>query len=174
MLLEPRVPRHSNAIRKGAPCGGGSTAELSARVLAHNLRFGEKDIVIYGVALLAACFLTGMFLGDLLGLVVGVEANVGGVGIAMLLLILVSDTLIKQGHLKPVTRQGVVFWSAIYIPVIVAMAARQNVVGALDGGPMALIAGAVSVVACFLLVPAISRIGEPGEPLPELDEEAQG
>ena len=28
------------------------------------------------------------------------------------------------------------------------------------------------LVACFLLVPAISRIGAPGEPLPELDEEA--
>ncbi len=72
------------------------------------------------------------------------------------------------------TRQGVVFWSAIYIPVIVAMAARQNVVGALDGGPMAFLAGTLSVVACFLLVPAISRIGEPGVPLPDLDEEAEG
>ncbi|MDH3204989.1 MAG: malonate transporter subunit MadL [Gemmatimonadota bacterium] len=125
-------------------------------------------MVIYGVALLAGCFLSGVFLGDLLGVVLGVQANVGGVGIAMLFLILISDRLIKQGRLKPVTRQGVVFWSAIYIPVIVAMAARQNVVTALDGGLMAFLAGALAVVASFLLVPVISRIGEPGEALPPL------
>jgi len=125
-------------------------------------------LVIYGVALLAGCFLSGVFLGDLLGVVLGVQANVGGVGIAMLFLILISDRLIKQGRLKPVTRQGVVFWSAIYIPVIVAMAARQNVVTALDGGLMAFLAGALAVVASFLLVPVISRIGEPGEALPPL------
>lgn len=131
-------------------------------------------MVIYGVALLAACFLAGIFLGDLLGVALGVQANVGGVGIAMLFLILASDMLIKRGRLKPVTRQGVVFWSAIYIPVIVAMAARQNVVAALDGGPMALTAGALAVLACFLLVPVISRLGGAGEPLPDIDREADG
>jgi malonate transporter MadL subunit len=128
-------------------------------------------LVIYGVGLLAACFLSGIFLGDVLGDVIGVQANVGGVGIAMLLLILASDALIKRGRLKPATREGVVFWSAIYIPVIVAMAAKQNVVAALDGGPMAFLAGALAVVACFVLVPVISRIGGPGEPLPEADGE---
>jgi len=131
-------------------------------------------LVIYGVALLAGCFLSGVFLGDLLGVLLGVQANVGGVGIAMLFLILLSDRLIKRGRLKPVTRQGVVFWSAIYIPVIVAMAARQNVVTALDGGLMAFLAGALAVVASFLLVPVISRIGDPGEALPPLGPEDQG
>jgi malonate transporter MadL subunit len=131
-------------------------------------------LVIYGVALLAGCFLAGMFLGDVLGVVLGVQANVGGVGIAMLFLILISDALIKRGRLKPVTRQGVVFWSAIYIPVIVAMAARQNVVAALDGGLMAFVAGTLAVVACFLLVPVISRIGGSGEPLPPPDRGDEG
>lgn len=131
-------------------------------------------MVIYGVALLAGCFLAGMFLGDVLGVVLGVQANVGGVGIAMLFLILISDALIKRGRLKPVTRQGVVFWSAIYIPVIVAMAARQNVVAALDGGLMAFVAGTLAVVACFLLVPVISRIGGSGEPLPPPDRGDEG
>lgn len=131
-------------------------------------------MVIYGVALLAGCFLAGMFLGDLLGVVLGVQANVGGVGIAMLFLILISDALIKRGRLKPVTREGVVFWSAIYIPVIVAMAARQNVVAALDGGLMAFVAGALAVVVCFVLVPVISRMGGVGEPLPALDRADEG
>ena len=128
-------------------------------------------MVIYGVGLLAACYLSGIFLGDVLGDLIGVQANVGGVGIAMLFLILASDALIKRGRLKPLTREGVIFWSAIYIPVIVAMAAKQNVVAALDGGPMAFVAGASAVVACFLLVPVISRIGGAGEPLPEPGEE---
>jgi len=128
-------------------------------------------LVIYGVGLLAACFLSGIFLGDLLGDLIGVQANVGGVGIAMLLLILYSDALIKRGRLKAPTRQGVVFWSAIYIPVIVAMAAKQNVVAALQGGPAAFTAGALAVVGCLALVPVISRIGGAGEPLPEPGEE---
>ena len=126
-------------------------------------------MVIYGTGLLAGCYLAGVFLGDLLGEVLGVQANVGGVGIAMLFLILISDALIKRGRIKPVTRQGVVFWSTIYIPVIVAMAARQDVVAALDGGLMATTAGALAVVACFLLVPVLSRLGGAGEPFPDPD-----
>ena len=44
-------------------------------------------MIIYGTALLACCHLIGIFLGDLLGALIGVKTNVGGVGIAMLLLI---------------------------------------------------------------------------------------
>lgn len=94
------------------------------------------------------------------------QANVGGVGIAMLLLILLSDVLVRRGRLAAPTRQGVLFWSAIYIPVIVAMAATQNVVAALDGGAMAFLAGASAVAACMALVPALSRIGGRADPLP--------
>ncbi len=130
-------------------------------------------MVIYGVGLLAGCYLAGIFLGDLLGNLLHVQANVGGVGIAMLFLILISDWLTRQGRLKRVTREGVVFWSAIYIPVIVAMAARQNVVAALHGGVMAFVAGALAVVACFALVPVLSRMGGVGEPLPALQHEEE-
>ena len=44
-------------------------------------------MIVYGVGILAFCMLTGMFFGDLLGQIIGVKANVGGVGIAMLMLI---------------------------------------------------------------------------------------
>jgi malonate transporter MadL subunit len=118
-------------------------------------------VVIYGVALLSGCLLAGAFLGDLLGELIGVEANVGGVGIAMLLLILLSDRLRARGRLNPTSQGGIVFWSAVYIPVVVAMAARQNVLSALEGGPAALLAGALAVALSFLLVPVISRIGRP-------------
>ena len=36
--------------------------------------------MIYGVAVLAACFVIGRMAGDLLGQWIGVDANVGGVG----------------------------------------------------------------------------------------------
>jgi malonate transporter MadL subunit len=120
-------------------------------------------LVIYGVALLSGCLLVGAFLGDLLGELIGVQANVGGVGIAMLLLVLLSDRLRARGRLTPVSRQGIVFWSSIYIPVVVAMAASQDVVSAIEGGPAALLAGVLAVAVGFALVPAISRIGSRSE-----------
>lgn len=122
-------------------------------------------MVIYGVALLAGCLLAGLFLGDLLGILVGVDANVGGVGLAMILLILFSDKMRRTGRLNTLTEQGVLFWSAIYIPVVVAMAAKQNVIAAVDGGPAAILAGVGAVGLSFLLVPVLSRIG--GGPTPE-------
>jgi malonate transporter MadL subunit len=108
--------------------------------------------------------LAGIFVGELLGELIGVQANVGGVGIAMLLMILFADFLRKRGRLNPISQQGVLFWSSIYIPVVVAMAAKQNVIAAVKGGPAALLAGALAVVFCCAMVPLISRIGstEPG------------
>jgi malonate transporter MadL subunit len=80
----------------------------------------------------------------------------------MLLLILLSDYLRRNGRLNPVSRQGVIFWSSIYIPVVVAMAAKQNVIAAVKGGPAALLSGALAVLVSFALVPVISRIGKTG------------
>ncbi|EWY42222.1 malonate transporter [Skermanella stibiiresistens SB22] len=118
-------------------------------------------MVIYGVALLSICMLAGMVIGELLGMAIGVKANVGGVGIAMLLLILASDRLKKDFRLDEWSQQGIGFWSAIYIPIVVAMAAQQNVVAALKGGPAAVLAGTLAVIASFALVPVITRIGQP-------------
>ncbi|MFT5645237.1 MAG: malonate transporter MadL subunit [Janthinobacterium sp.] len=116
-------------------------------------------MIIYGVALLAFCTLAGMFIGDLLGVLVGVKANVGGVGFAMLLLLFLSDKLKSQGRLLPTSSQGIGFWAAMYIPVVVAMAAQQNVVGAIKGGPAAILAGVLAVVVTFALIPLVVRIG---------------
>lgn len=56
-------------------------------------------MAIYGVALLAACYIVGIFLGDMFGALVGVKANVGGVGFAMLFLILLTNKGIDAGWL---------------------------------------------------------------------------
>ena len=78
-------------------------------------------MIIYGVALLAFCFLTGNYIGDILGALLGVKANVGGVGFAMLLLIILTNKGIDAGWLDKKGQEGIAFWSAMYIPIVVAM-----------------------------------------------------
>lgn len=113
-------------------------------------------MVIFGVALLAICMLTGIFLGEVLGLSLGIDANVGGVGIAMLMLVLIVDYLTKRGKLSGAAQDGLGFWSAMYIPIVIAMSASQNVAGALGGGPLAIFSGIAAVVASWFLVPILS------------------
>ncbi|HBK13500.1 MAG TPA: malonate transporter subunit MadL, partial [Gammaproteobacteria bacterium] len=91
-------------------------------------------MVIYGVGLLAACMLVGVILGDLLGQLIGVQANVGGVGIAMLLLLWATNASRLKPLFAPPTATGITFWSAMYIPIVVAMAAKQNVLAAVSSG----------------------------------------
>jgi malonate transporter MadL subunit len=115
-------------------------------------------MIIYGTALLAACHLLGIFLGDLLGAAMGVKTNVGGVGIAMMLLIFSRLWLHRKGLLPEVTEAGVGYWAAMYIPVVVAMAAQQNVVAALRGGPVAVLAAFGALLLCALTIAFINRI----------------
>ncbi|OKH76502.1 malonate transporter subunit MadL [Mycolicibacterium obuense] len=128
-------------------------------------------MVLYGVAALALCMLTGMVVGEVLGVLLGVDANVGGVGFAMIMLIVATDWLRRKGKFPKPSEEGVLFWSAMYIPIVVAMASTQNVFKAITGGPMALLAGLGALVAGAALVPVVARIGEPAEPLPPLTED---
>lgn len=108
-------------------------------------------MAIYGVALLAACYIVGIFLGDVFGGLVGVKANVGGVGFAMLFLILLSNKGIDEGWLDSKAQSG-------YIPIVVAMSSIQNVVAALKGGPLAIGGGVVGVAVAFALIPIIGKL----------------
>jgi len=121
-------------------------------------------MIIYGVALLAVCLLAGMLAGESLGILLDVDANVGGVGIAMVLLVLASNSSVFRSLTVDAAGKGIQFWSAMYIPIVVAMAARQNVAAAVDGGLLALLAGTVAVIVSFLLVPILSRIGRDDMP----------
>jgi malonate transporter MadL subunit len=123
---------------------------------------GEQDVVIYGVALLSFCMLVGVFAGDVLGELLGVKANVGGVGIAMLLLVLLSNRSHQRLRLSPLTANGVNFWNAMYIPIVVAMAAQQDVAAAVSGGWMAITAGVAAVAASFAMIPVLARFGKGG------------
>jgi malonate transporter MadL subunit len=117
-------------------------------------------MVIFGVAILSICFLSGVFFGDLLGQILGIDANVGGVGFAMLMLILLVEYLKKKDKLNKQTQEGLAFWSGMYIPIVIAMSAQQNVVAALDGGILAIIAGVAVVVISWAVVPLLSKGGK--------------
>ncbi len=129
-------------------------------------------MIIYGVALLSACLVAGMLIGEGLGIVLGVEANVGGVGIAMLFLVLACNSDRFTSLTEGAAGSGVKFWSAMYIPIVVAMAAQQNVAAAVDGGVLAITAGVAAVAVSFALVPALSKIGTGTEPAEDREESA--
>lgn len=125
--------------------------------------------MIAGVALLAICTLIGQLLGEGLGVLLGVKANVGGVGIAMILLIAARMWLKTRGRYNEGVSRGIGFWGALYIPIVVAMAAQQDVVAAVEGGPIVLIAGVGALLLCFSAVALISRMSGTPETMDEIE-----
>jgi len=131
-------------------------------------------MTISGVALLAICTLLGSLLGDWLGMALGVRANVGGVGIAMILLIAARLWLLRHDILSQGLRQGVGFWGSLYIPIVIAMAAQQNVASALKSGPIVVVAATGTLLVCFAAVALISRMGGPVETMDEIEAREAG
>ncbi|ENW44007.1 malonate transporter subunit MadL [Acinetobacter baumannii] len=115
-------------------------------------------MIIYGTAILAICHLLGDYLGNTLGMLLGVKANVGGVAISMILLIFSKELLARKGYLPQVTQFGVLYWSGMYIPIVVAMSAGQNVVAALSGGMLGLIVSIASLIGTVLVIRYLNRI----------------
>ena len=115
-------------------------------------------MIIYGTALLANCHLLGDYFGNTLGMLLGVKANVGGVAISMILLILSKELLAKKGYLPQGTQFGVLYWSGMYIPIVVAMSAGQNVVAALSGGMLGLIVSVASLIGTVLVIRYLNKM----------------
>lgn len=115
-------------------------------------------MVIYGVALLSACMFFGVLVGTVLGQAIGIDSDVGGVGFAMLFLMIASEYAEKKGWMTSAADSGIKFWSAMYIPIVVAMTMNQNVVGALSGGWCATAAGVFAVLVMFLFVRPITKL----------------
>lgn len=126
-------------------------------------------MTISGVALLALCTLLGQIVGELLGSLLGIKANVGGVGFAMLLLIGARLLLKQKGLLSEGVNRGVSLWGSLYIPIVVAMAAQQDVVAAMTGGPMVVLGAVVVVIGCFAMVALIGRFAGHGETMDEIE-----
>jgi malonate transporter MadL subunit len=115
-------------------------------------------MVIYGVSLLAFSYIVGQFLGEFLGKLLGIDTNIGGVGFAMIILITLNAWFQKKGYLSRPAEQGIQFWNNMYIPIVVAMAATQNVKAAVSGGFIAILAGIIPVAVCFLCIPYVSKL----------------
>ena len=83
-------------------------------------------MIIYGVALLAGCYMAGNLIGDVLGMALGVNANIGGVGFAMLLLIIISTWAEQRGIMKGPEEAGIKFWAAEFYPECRRSAFRRD------------------------------------------------
>ncbi len=129
--------------------------------------------MVYGVALLAACMFIGSFIGNLLGLATGLGSDIGGVGFAMLLLLLVTNSKKISEKLPKGYEKGLNFWKEMFIPVVIAMTASQNVFGAISGGVLAFVAGIASVLVAFLMLPLLNKFARKNdtkEPIAEVEE----
>lgn len=113
--------------------------------------------MIYGVALLAGCMFVGSFFGNVLGLLTGLNSDIGGVGFAMILLLLITNSPKITKLLPEKYEKGIGFWKEMYIPVTIAMAASQNVVSALSGGIIALVLGLGVVLLMLFLIPVFNK-----------------
>lgn len=109
--------------------------------------------MIYGLAILACSFILGQWLGILLGGLLGLDANVGGVGFAMIFLMLLKEWFLKKGWFQSDMDLGIEFWNKLYIPIVIAMAASLNVQSAISSGSLALIAGVLPVLIAFAVFP---------------------
>ncbi|KIZ40830.1 MULTISPECIES: malonate transporter subunit MadL [Rhodopseudomonas] len=115
-------------------------------------------MVIYGVMVLGLCMFIGTAIGLGLGNLLNIPGDIGGVGFAMLLLVFVTPWLKKNGWLPKPSEDGIMFWNGMYIPVVIAMAATQNVAAAMHGGAIAFVGGLLSVIVCFVLIRPLSAL----------------
>ena len=115
-------------------------------------------MLIYGVALISGCLFIGNFIGEILGTLLGIDSNIGSVGFSMIFLILFTNVnLVKDKLQKPII-VGLKFWQGMYLPVVVAMAASQNVIQAMSGGAIAILTGFITVIVCFLILPILNKL----------------
>jgi len=130
-------------------------------------------MTIYGVALMAICSLIGVGIGDFLGDLLHVKANLGGVGFAMILLLAARAYLQRNKALSSGIVLGTEFWATMYIPIAVALAATQDVAAAVSSGPMVFVAGFATFLLLALMVGLFSRFDRHREK-PETEEPILG
>lgn len=122
-------------------------------------------MTIYGVSLLAACYLAGILIGEILGWSMNIHTNVGGVGFAMMLLILIQSVPSTKKWFIPEIKTGIDFWNKMYIPVVIAMSATQNAYAAFSSGFIAILAGIVPTFICFAIIPSLAvKTGQDAKP----------
>lgn len=71
----------------------------------------------------------------------------------------VTNKGIDAGWLDKKGQEGIAFWSAMYIPIVVAMSSIQDVVAALSGGTIAVLGGVLGVALGFVFIPILRKFG---------------
>jgi malonate transporter MadL subunit len=112
-------------------------------------------MIMYGLGILAFSYLSGQWLGETLGHLLGINANVGGVGFAMLILISLKTWFEKKQWTD--FEFGIDFWNKMYVPIVIAMSASQNVKVAVSSGILAVLAGLIPTVLLFAFFPALIK-----------------
>lgn len=102
--------------------------------------------------------LAGSFIGNVLGALIGLNTDVGGVGFAMILLLIIMNSEKIRKILPQRSVEGLTFWKEMYIPITIAMCASQNVYKAISGGALAIVAGLAAVAIAFLMLPLLNLI----------------
>lgn len=118
--------------------------------------------MIYGTAALSACMLLGTLIGNVFGDVIGAGREIGSVGFAILLLIFLTNSKLEFVQ-KPAFVQGVAFWKAMFIPMVIALTATQDVFHMISSSIVAIIAGAAAVGASFLMLWVLHKLSEKRE-----------
>lgn len=113
--------------------------------------------MIYGVSILALCMLLGKALGEAIGHLLGVNADIGGVGFAILILLVISNSSKFTFLQRKDVVDGILFWKRMYIPVVVAMAASQNVFSMLSSGLLTIVAGGAAVGLSFFFIYLLNK-----------------
>ena len=107
--------------------------------------------MIYGGAILSACMIAGSLIGNVVGDIVGVGREIGSIGFSILLLVFLTNSKLPLLQ-KPDVVQGMRFWKAMFVPVVIAMTATQDVFHMLSGGIVAVAAGGAAVGMSFLIL----------------------
>ena len=113
---------------------------------------------ICGMMFISLCMLAGNSLGGFLGRALSIPGNVGGVGFAMLLLLFGVNYLKKRGAFSQQAEEGIVFWSSMYIPIVIAMTSIQNVLAAVQAGLVPVLGGILSVMLGYALLILFNKI----------------
>lgn len=99
-------------------------------------------------------------MGTVFGDLIGAGTEIGGVGFSMLLLIFVTNSKRFSFTQKPAFIQGVNFWKAMFIPVVIAMTATQNVFSMLSSSMVAIVAGAAAVGFSYLMLFILHKLDQ--------------
>jgi len=114
--------------------------------------------IIFGFGVVSFFYILGKFIGMNIGALIGV-GDVGGVAFAMLGVVILSCTKFWKFKVDEKIKNGLVIASDLYLPIIVAMVFKTNIMGAFKVGPLAILAGLAAIVTGLLLVNLVAKIG---------------